>query len=98
MSELTEDSAKKERKKGHTIEIILSIFLTPNQCSVSGIIAWNLMSLTPAIISVALKYRSAESPPRLRELYTRSGISLNFLSAAAVGGRIEREQCGCSAE
>lgn len=33
--------------------------------------AWNLESLTPAIISVDLKYLSALSPPRLRRLYTR---------------------------
>ena len=33
--------------------------------------AWNLMSLTPAISSVDLKYLSAESPPRFLKLYTR---------------------------
>lgn len=51
--------------------------------------AWKRMSLTPAIISVALKYRSAESPPRLRELYTRSAtvrleIRLRFSGAVVL--------------
>lgn len=50
------------------MEIMLSIFCTPNQCNTSGINAWNLISFTPAINSVALKYRSAVSPVRLREL------------------------------
>jgi len=42
----------------------------PNQCKTSGISAWKRISLTPAIISVDLKYLSAESPPYLRKLYT----------------------------
>ena len=33
--------------------------------------AWNLMSLTPAMSSVDLKYLSAESPPRFLRLYTK---------------------------
>jgi hypothetical protein len=53
------------------METILSIFDIPSQCSTSGINAWNRISLTPAISSVDLKYLSAESPPRLRRLYTR---------------------------
>ena len=50
------------------IEIMLSIFLMPNQCKTSGINAWKRMSFTPAMSSVDLKYLSAESPPRLRRL------------------------------
>ena len=50
---------------------MLSIFLIPNQCRTSGMRAWNRMSFTPAMSSVALKYLSAESPPRFRRLYTR---------------------------
>lgn len=53
------------------IETILSIFLIPSQCKTSGMRAWKRMSLTPAMSSVDLKYLSAESPPRLRKLYTR---------------------------
>lgn len=53
------------------IETILSIFLIPSQCNTSGINAWKRISLTPAMSSVDLKYLSAESPPRLRRLYTR---------------------------
>lgn len=34
---------------------ILSIFLMPSQCRMSGIRAWNRMSLTPAMFSVRLK-------------------------------------------
>ena len=50
------------------IDTILSTFFIPNQCRTSGINAWNLISLTPAINSVDLKYLSAESPPRFRRL------------------------------
>lgn len=50
------------------IETMLSIFLIPNQCKMSGMSAWKRMSLTPATSSVALKYLSAESPPRFRRL------------------------------
>ena len=50
---------------------MLSIFVIPNQWRTSGMSAWNLMSLTPAISSVDLKYLSAESPPRFLRLYTR---------------------------
>jgi hypothetical protein len=53
------------------IEIMLSIFVIPNQWRTSGMRAWNLMSLTPAISSVDLKYLSAESPPRFLRLYTK---------------------------
>ena len=53
------------------IEIMLSIFVIPSQWRTSGMRAWNLMSLTPAISSVDLKYLSAESPPRFLRLYTR---------------------------
>ena len=53
------------------IEIMLSIFVIPNQWRTSGMRAWNLMSLTPAMSSVDLKYLSAESPPRFLKLYTR---------------------------
>lgn len=47
---------------------MLSIFVIPNQCKTSGIKAWNLMSLTPAMSSVDVKYLSAESPPRFLKL------------------------------
>lgn len=50
------------------IETILSTFLIPNQWRTSGMRAWKRISLTPAMISVDLKYLSAESPPRLRRL------------------------------
>lgn len=50
------------------IEIMLSILVIPSQWRTSGMSSWNRMSLTPAMSSVDLKYRSAESPPRLREL------------------------------
>ena len=53
------------------IDTMLSIFLIPNQCKMSGMSAWKRMSFTPAMSSVDLKYLSAESPPRLRRLYTR---------------------------
>lgn len=53
------------------IEIMLSTFVIPNQWRTSGMRAWNLISLTPAISSVDLKYLSAESPPRFLKLYTR---------------------------
>ena len=53
------------------METILSIFEIPSQCNTSGISAWKRISFTPAISSVDLKYLSAESPPRLRKLYTR---------------------------
>lgn len=53
------------------IETMLSIFFIANQWRTSGMRAWNLMSLTPAISSVDLKYLSAESPPRFLKLYTR---------------------------
>jgi hypothetical protein len=47
---------------------ILSIFLIPSQCRISGIKAWNLISFTPAIFSVRLKYSEARSAPRFRAL------------------------------
>lgn len=50
------------------METMLSIFLIPSQWRTSGMSAWKRMSFTPAISSVALKYLSAESPPRLRKL------------------------------
>lgn len=50
------------------IDTMLSIFLIPNQCNTSGMRAWNLISFTPAMSSVDLKYLSAESPPLLRRL------------------------------
>ena len=50
------------------MDTMLSIFLIPSQWRTSGINAWKRMSFTPAIISVDLKYLSAESPPRLRRL------------------------------
>lgn len=53
------------------METMLSIFLIPSQCNTSGINAWKRISFTPAMSSVDLKYLSAESPPRLRRLYTR---------------------------
>lgn len=53
------------------METMLSILRMPSQCKTSGMSAWNRMSLTPAMSSVARKYLSAESPPRLRRLYTR---------------------------
>jgi len=43
----------------------------PSQWRMSGINAWNLMSFTPAIFSVRLKYSDARSKPRFRALYTR---------------------------
>lgn len=54
---------------------ILSIFLMPSQWRISGINAWNLMSLTPAIFSVLLKYSEARSSPRFLALYTRYYIA-----------------------
>ena len=57
------------------IEIMLSIFVIPSQCRMSGMSAWKRMSFTPAMSSVDLKYLSAESPPRLRRLYTRYLVS-----------------------
>jgi hypothetical protein len=50
------------------METMLSIFLIPSQCRMSGINAWKRMSLTPATSSVDLKYLSAESPPRFLRL------------------------------
>lgn len=70
------------------IETMLSIFLMPSQWRTSGMSAWNRMSFTPAMSSVALKYLSAESPPRFRRLYTRylNGQS----SALCIARRTER--------
>lgn len=50
------------------IDTMLSILVMPSQWRMSGMRAWKRMSFTPAIISVDLKYLSAESPPRLRRL------------------------------
>lgn len=57
-----------ERTYMSLIDTMLSIFVMPSQWRTSGINAWNRISLTPAISSVDLKYRSAESPPRFRKL------------------------------
>ena len=53
------------------METMRSTLVIPSQCSTSGMSAWKRMSFTPAMSSVDLKYLSAESPPRLRRLYTR---------------------------
>mmetsp|Transcript_31646 Transcript_31646/g.95651 ORF Transcript_31646/g.95651 Transcript_31646/m.95651 type:complete len:245 (-) Transcript_31646:807-1541(-) len=49
------------------------IFVTPSQCSTSGMRTWNRVSAMPATASVQLKYSEARSPPswRLRMLYTK---------------------------
>jgi hypothetical protein len=78
------------------ISLMLTIRSTlriPSQCSTSGISAWKRMSFTPAISSVAAKYLSAESPPRLRRLYTRylgDRRWVRWVGASGNGRRIER--------
>ena len=69
------------------IDTMLSIFLMPSQCRTSGMSAWKRMSFTPAMSSVALKYLSAESPPRFLRLYTRYLQHTGQRAGHALGGK-----------
>ena len=53
--------------------------------------AWNLMSFTPAISSVDLKYLSAESPPRFLKLYTKYLTTRREVKRGKNGTKIEMD-------